>query len=658
LLFKYSFNKSPLVGETVCPPSPPPAPPTIKVLEEDLPFLSTNDYRYILTIPDYYTILVTPPKEKERPVIIPVTKRIRAIDFINQPRFKSEELNTNICGLSANELDYMVMVDVTDSQAYIIDQLGQLRLKINLEIFSENNKTVAFSTGGDFTGYQYNRKYNKNRNSELRWIYQLQTTTVNENKFISEETDFLKADVSSLTSGWHHICFVISLDQKNQIAASYFYVDSILKDYKLYPQINLTQKKSIYYKYRTSFILGAVTIKNTLLNNFLNISQGYKMVGSVADLKMYNYAIRPNDVKQLYYGSDFSPILKNLKWQMPIGDRNYIEEISKWFKFKMPTHKTKFFNLNIHNLNVDDNLKQNIERAIGNIIQKLIPAHTKINKVNWVQNRLTNKNKPITSLSKKLTENSVYIGFGASANESLINNKYEIVDFIWYSKYETYELNEFLFNNLTYNSASKSFDSINLLDNDDIKVGNSIFNAPLYIFDREMGYPISWTCYFVIKTNQTITSDENRGDGFSFIIQNKNSPVTTNSLNNFTFGYNGTPNSIAIVFDTRKNDYDINKNHIEIDINGNIEKSIEINSSIPFDMNTGKFNVWIDYNGNDKILNVYMSQYNNANPTQNGQIKPDNPIIGTPLYIDQYLKPIEKTSQAFQGIQLSQLQLD
>jgi hypothetical protein len=364
-VFRYSFKKIPLLEDTNCPPSPPLEPPKLKVLDEDLPFLSTNDYRYILTLPEYYQILVTPPEEKPIPIEPPLNKRIRVVDFVNYPDNKTDENFLSICGPSAKQADKMIMVDLNENQAYIINQLGQLVLKVNFDVLVDKNETAKFETGGDFTGYQYIRKYKNNKNSNLKWKFQVGTSQLNVTKSLS-------CDVSNLGKGWHHFCFVFSLDDSQ----ANFYVDSVKVD-------SMILNQPLIYNYRTSLILGATTVKNTLLNNFLNIIEGYKMVGTVADLKMYSYGLSQGDVEQLYYSSVFSPRIKDLNWNMQVGYRNYVEEITEWFQFQLPTNKSKFYNINIHNLNVDNTLKYNIENALNNIIKKLSPAHTTLNKINW-----------------------------------------------------------------------------------------------------------------------------------------------------------------------------------------------------------------------------------------------------------------------------------
>jgi hypothetical protein len=184
----------------------------------------------------------------------------------------------------------------------------------------------------------------------------------------------LKYPVSNLPKGWHN--FVFTFD--STLGTACYYIDGILID-----NVNFPRNYQLFYNYRTSLLLGATTIKNTILNNLLNVDNGYKFVGDVGELRMYNIYLNQNDVQQIYYASRFTLEQRSLKWNMNVGKRNYIEEITNWFQFKLPTNKSKYFNINIHNLNVNGNVKNNIELAIRSIIDKLSPANTSLYKIKW-----------------------------------------------------------------------------------------------------------------------------------------------------------------------------------------------------------------------------------------------------------------------------------
>jgi hypothetical protein len=374
--FRYYFNQIPMLGETSCPESPaPPKQPFIPFKTEDLPFLATSSFIYILTIPNYDLILVRPkPPDPEPKVSFEKTKRV--LNFVSMPLLKDDVVSTenSLCGGALKVLDRTVIMDWNLNQAYILNQEGQLVSKLSLEDLIEEDKNALFRTEGDFTGYQYFRKFKRSNQTKLSWKYELADISLISSNQITQRTETLTYDVSNLSNKWHHFSFVLD---KRKAKASY-YIDSVLVASKPIPSSDF-----IYFKNRTSLILGATTIKNTLLNNYLNIPFGYKMIGSVADLKMYNIALDHNDIKQLYYSSVFSPEIKHLNWEMNVGFRNYVEEVSKWFSYQLPTNKSKYFNINIHNLNVDNDVKNVVENSLKNIITDLSPVHTVLNKINW-----------------------------------------------------------------------------------------------------------------------------------------------------------------------------------------------------------------------------------------------------------------------------------
>ena len=98
---------------------------------------------------------------------------------------------------------------------------------------------------------------------------------------------------------------------------------------------------------------------------------------------MYSKSLSKGEIEQIYYSSDFSIPRDKLKWNVNIGERNYLEEIEHWFQMQLPSNKSKYFNINIHNLSVNDDVKKSIETAIKSNITKISPAYTNLYKINW-----------------------------------------------------------------------------------------------------------------------------------------------------------------------------------------------------------------------------------------------------------------------------------
>ena len=69
---------------------------------------------------------------------------------------------------------------------------------------------------------------------------------------------------------------------------------------------------------------------------------------------------------------------------MAIGNRNYIDEIERTFKFKVPGRKSEFYNIDVRGSNItDESLKSKIVDKVIEHLGNISPAYTKLNKVDW-----------------------------------------------------------------------------------------------------------------------------------------------------------------------------------------------------------------------------------------------------------------------------------
>jgi hypothetical protein len=296
------------------------------------------------------------------------SQRRRYINFVRVPKDK----DTNTCEQTVyGTEDRAILIDTLDKEIYVINEHGELIIKLNFLGLTDSDN-YNFLAEGDFTGYNYLRKY-ASTNKKFSWKIKIATPNGKDEKLL-----ILPINVQNLATGWHN--FILTFDSINGIAKSY--IDMIEESVETFTP----KKYQIYYNYRTSFLLGAETIKNTTLNDLIDIDDGYKFIGDVSELRMYNKTLTKGELEQIYYSSDLSSKSNNLIWNMLVGDRSYIEEIQHWFKFQLPGSKSKYFNVNIHNLNVNDDVKILIEDSIKENIKKISPAYTELYKINWINN--------------------------------------------------------------------------------------------------------------------------------------------------------------------------------------------------------------------------------------------------------------------------------
>ena len=294
------------------------------------------------------------------------TKRRRFLDFIRTPK----DNNSLSCDNDNKTTeDRLVLVDKIDNQLYILDQTGNILMKLNLFTLIQT-KEYNILANGDFTGYNFLRKF-LSINKKISWKLKIAEPNGNNGKLLS-----LPVDISNVPKGWHNFTLVFN-SNTGQVTS---YIDTLSTATETFEP----KRYQIYYNYRTSLLLGAETIKNTILNDIIDINDGYKFVGKISELRLYNKPLTYGELEQIYYSSPLATRDSDLMWNMNVGSRNYIEEIAHWFRMQLPGSKSKFFNINIYNFKGNDDIKLVIEDSIRENIYKISPAHTELYKINWI----------------------------------------------------------------------------------------------------------------------------------------------------------------------------------------------------------------------------------------------------------------------------------
>lgn len=126
----------------------------------------------------------------------------------------------------------------------------------------------------------------------------------------------------------------------------------------------------------------------------------------------------------------------------------------------------------------------------------------------------------------------------------------------------------------------------------------------------------------IYQTNQSAP-----GEGFAFLVASSlEGPPPASfggylGLTNSTLNGNSSNKFVAVELDTVKQPYDIDNNHVGLDVNG--VNSTIANSLTPFGIviapranETRNYTVWIDYDGEARNISVYMAQQNSSKPTK------------------------------------------
>ena len=295
--------------------------------------------------------------------------------FINFLRTPAEEFNAECRELQKNMYDVVVVVDVLHYKMYTFQTDGRLIQRTDLRAYLQNEETRfetehKFQASGDLTNFHYIRKFGQHTEKNLSWKFKVSHPLKTDSQLIS-----LTHNISNLPDGWHN--FVFSFD--TTAGESSFYIDSVKVASQTFPE-----NWQLTYEYTSPLLLGATSIKNTSLNDILSIEDGYKFKGQIADLKVYNVCLNEKEIEQIYFSSSYSIPRIDLNWNIIIGDRNYIEKINHLYRYQMPGSKSNYYNINIHNFNISEELKEVIENAIRNNIETITPSNIFLNKINWL----------------------------------------------------------------------------------------------------------------------------------------------------------------------------------------------------------------------------------------------------------------------------------
>ena len=226
-----------------------------------------------------------------------------------------------------------------------------------------------------FDGFETLRRYHRNDVNKLKFklavVEQFNTATTAG----AYTTHTLTYTTSGLDNANHnfHIKF-------NAETGEYkLYVDSLEQD-----SISLSATKySFLPVFDSNVAIGTTPYLNNILLSKYTKQPAYHKAGDITltNIKVYDNNIPYYEIKSHYR------MLANIEpvnFDIAIGNRNYLDEIERTFKFKIPGRKSEQLNIDVRGTQVTDNtLKNDLADIIVEELSKITPMYTKINKVKW-----------------------------------------------------------------------------------------------------------------------------------------------------------------------------------------------------------------------------------------------------------------------------------
>jgi len=281
-----------------------------------------------------------------------------------------------IPGLSAGDYYTFIHFNANDtSNRYVYTQNGDFVRRINplhaIDISKYPNDTksaMRFSIYGDFSGYEYHRKYRFLENNQLPQFY-VEYDYFNSSYTVAK-TARMYYSPSLLQDTWQQIGFTFDYDN----SISRLYINSKLED-----EIQHDAGTFIYQRQKLPIMIGDLGgVQGGINSQFGNTGYGFE--GKIADVRIYDNVINASDLKHLYL-TNYT--FKEITWTLPTGPQNILEEVERFFKHKLPGMKSQYYNIHIIGIQYENDIKEMIETAIKQALVKIAPVYTELNTIVW-----------------------------------------------------------------------------------------------------------------------------------------------------------------------------------------------------------------------------------------------------------------------------------
>ena len=257
----------------------------------------------------------------------------------------------------------------------IFDFVEDLSSMFDLTItkrYNQNISTCSFLSMGDFTGYERKRIFN-------------QLSPYNNKPQL-----VLKASVKDL--GKDSLFYTIfkahySIDQWNSKSWQHLTLTYKNKSFQLWANANNVANLQIGGQYNVSYESQPALFIGSPTGNILGLNSEIKHTtsifnGLIGDIRIYNYSMPKFNI-EAYVKS--SIVAGDLYWPMPIPSTQYVEQIERMFKHKLPGAKSQFFNIKLRGTGITDSLtREIIEAELRQLVSEVKPLHTDLLKIEWI----------------------------------------------------------------------------------------------------------------------------------------------------------------------------------------------------------------------------------------------------------------------------------
>ena len=264
---------------------------------------------------------------------------------------------------------------------WVINPETQTLFKLNEEFetvdcfFLPNSIDPVYSSVEDRSAYSFNLPPATTYDWHRKFVYIPANGNPNNftaNVYTNDDTKTLLGTPLTLADGqWYHLA--LTYDQPT--GEIKFYLDNVLVD-----SSSVTPGLALDNFYNNGITLGATKLRTGAINSELDCSM-YSFDGRGYDSKIYDTALTQGQLAQLVLDAIK---MEDVEWNMQTSQRQFIEQIERFFKHRVPGNASQMYNIRLVGLGITDpDLQKSIEDVIKNSIERVVPAYATLYNIEW-----------------------------------------------------------------------------------------------------------------------------------------------------------------------------------------------------------------------------------------------------------------------------------
>ena len=181
-------------------------------------------------------------------------------------------------------------------------------------------------------------------------------------------------NLTALDPGYHN--FAIRFD--SYVGTLHFIIDGQIVNSSKFTPRKYSFSDLIY----RPFFFGTSNYSNNItISEFLNNPSFNAQNLTVKNFYLYNQALNYFDI---IFHTRLSESIEDVVFDLACGRRNYLDEIERYFKFRVPGNKSALMNIILRNSGINNaDLQKEMEKRIYALLAKTAPAYIKINNIEW-----------------------------------------------------------------------------------------------------------------------------------------------------------------------------------------------------------------------------------------------------------------------------------